>query len=248
MRWKLAAERGEMPWPDELEKMQMWELSPGMKPPGLRRKCTELRRTKPGAWGSVTPGGAAAGANPDWMDFTASFPDQASPDQLKQIQNLERQLHFLDFALGKARERGDSHLTKVYTEDLIKFSRAIKEQKALADKLGVESGELLQRPEIERIIAALGYWSMAAIDAVLPTLCKRLVGVTAPSEVRKILEPALLRAKFLEPFVRAKTVANGNALPPWIAAKIVDSADDYLQGGKELMAATPTNDSPKIHP
>ena len=173
--------------------------------------------------------------NPYWAEFIQAFPEPASPDQVKQIQNLERHLHFADFALQKAREKNDQHLIKIFTDDLLKFSKAIKEQKALADKLGVESGELLPKPQAEKLVAAWCYWSMACVDAALHSLSRKLVGMKTQAEVRAVLEPALLKHKYLEPFVEANRAASGMGMPEWFTQKLVDSVDDYIESGKELM-------------
>lgn len=199
---------------------------------GFKKRLAQVRPSSaPGADGAevIEP------QNPYWSEFIKAFPNSSNPSQVEQIQNLDRHIHFADFALQKAREQNDPHLIKIFTDDLLRFSKAAKEQKALADKLGIESGELLQKPEVERVLAAWAYWAMASIDLALPSLCKRLVGQASPSGIREILEPALLRAKFLEPFQQAKRVAAGNNLPPWFVEKMVDSVDDYLESGRELL-------------
>lgn len=218
-----------------VQEMKAWAGRQNQLPKGFVVRIGEL--TKP-----------EKASNRDWEDFLREHPSDASPDQVKQIQNLERHLHFADFALQKARARDDAAYIKVYTDDLFRFSKAIKEQKALADRLGLESGELLPKREAERIIASWCYWSMVAIDAVLPTLCKRLVGQTGPAAIRDILEPALLRAKFLEPFQQAKRVAAGNNLPPWFVEAMVGSVDDYLQSGRELLTASVPDNGPTPTP
>lgn len=232
---------------DDDKAMLKWYLalgphSQGKLSSGFKKRLAQVRPSSaPGVDGNPP---LEEPQNPYWSEFIKAFPNSSNPSQVEQIQNLDRHIHFADFALQKAREQNDPHLIKIFTDDLLRFSKAAKEQKALADKLGIESGELLQKPEIERIIAGWCYWSMAAIDLALPSLCKRLVGLSSPSAIREVLEPALLRAKFLEPFQQAKRVAAGNNLPPWFVEKMVDSVDDYLESGRELLTAPVPDNGP----
>jgi hypothetical protein len=51
---------------------------------------------------------------------------------------------------------------------------------------------------------------------------------------RKAIEPGLIEARSLSPFVLATRVSGGSALPEWAVAVVKDTVDDYVEDGAKL--------------
>jgi hypothetical protein len=267
-RWRKAHAAGAMPFaPDDVDGMLRWSLGPERKPPAFLTRCAELRvkrEKRPAPPSSDSPPPSAPGADPasstaahlaansDWAAFQAHLAAAAGSaprDAAAQIQDLEKHLHFAEFALRRARERGDEVAQKKYVAEVIQFSRAVKEQKLLADRLGIEAGELLPRSTVELLVAAFGYWAMRSIDQHLDYLSRRLLNLSYPEEARAVLEPELLSARFVAPFARATHLAARNSLPPWLTAALRATVADYIEHGaaafdRLLTAAATTDPTP----
>lgn len=208
--------------------MIRWALLPGRKPAGFLAKVAELRAAAEHA----SPGGARNTlADPDWDEFERQFPDSPEEDHAEQIKTLERRLAFFDFKLQKAIRIHAQDDIKFYSEQVIKFSNAVRQQKLMADKLGLEKGDLLARSQAELYFRAWAFWAMRAVDASLNDLSPRLVSLTFPEEVRAVLEPSLLNNRFLIPFVLATKVESGVSLPEWALDCVRDAVDDYIEHG-----------------
>lgn len=256
-RWRLAALRRAMPSPDDVPAMLRWELTPGAKPPAFRRRCAELRLAQARALADPTlpaptsppPSSESnhAELQADWVEFQRQHPTHTSKAQAAQIQTLERELEFATFALGRARDRGDDYAQKKFSDDVIKFSRAVKEQKLLADRLGLESGELIPRATCETYLRAHAYWTMRATDLALDALAARLINLSFPEEARTILEAELLSVRFVQAYAHATRVAARNALPPWAVHCIRDTVDDFIEHGAALFDSALVQPEPDDH-
>lgn len=225
-----------MPFPHDVDEMLRWALGPERKPAEFLKRVAEIRlKRERGA-------GASAAQDhihdPVWKAFQESRANATTKDASAQIQDLEEHLAFADFALRDARARGDEHAQKKYTDEVIKFSKAVKEQKLLADRLGLESGDLLSREIVELFIAAHAYWTMRTVDLALDSLSRKLVNLSFPEEARRILEPELLSARFVSGYARATQVASKSALPHWAFDKIRDTVDNFIEHGAEHFDAT----------
>ncbi len=241
-RWRADAAAAQMPNLDDTEGMLRWALGRKGPAPFLRR-CAQLRADgKSLPFGSTEVRGAGNGYTPDttheelkgdWLAFTKEH-SATTRNQAAQIQTLERELHFVTFALSRARERGDEAAQRKYSDEMIKFSKAVKEQKLLADKLGVESGDLIAKSEVVRIIAAHAYWTMRGTDVALDALARRLVNLQFPKDARAVLEPELLSIRFVQAYAQAVRTPAGNALPGWVRDAIRETVDNYIEGGVEL--------------
>ena len=218
-----------MPHPHDVDQMLRWSLGPERKPAEFLKRATELRLKRERGSGQNSPLGAG---DSDWQAFqTERASTPAAKDQAAQIQDLEEHLQFADFALRRARQRGDEHAQKKYADEVIKFSRAVKEQKLLAERLGLESGELLPRSTVELLFAAHAFWTMRSTDLALDALSRRLVNLSFPEEARAVLEPELLSMRFIAAYARAAQVASRSALPAWALDKLRDTVDDFIEHG-----------------
>lgn len=177
--------------------------------------------------------------DPDWKEFSEAAIKSANDDPKAALADLAKARDFAAFKLEKANKQNDRQSIKFYSDLLVKFEGAIHDAQLRARKLGMDEGELLPRHEIERIFFALGFWLMRATDQHLDTLsasiAKRTSDLSA-EDVRRVLEPELLSARFLVPFARSASIQSGLSLPQWIVDKLKTVTGDYLADGEKLFA------------
>jgi hypothetical protein len=249
-RWRIAATRGEMPSPDQIDEMLQWQLTASRPPGDFVKRCSEIRlkRAHPAATGAASYRGAGP-VDPEWQKFRETLAASGPKDHQAQIRDLEVFRDGYAYKLELAINRGAEAEIKQWNALLIDTSNAIRQAKLAADKLGLEAGELLPRPVVEHLLRALAYWNLRGIDAHLDALSRRLLNLSFPEEARRILEPELLSSRFLHPFARAAKVASHHALPPWAVATLRDATDDLLENGaaefdNAFAAPLPPTDSP----
>ena len=172
-----------------------------------------------------------------WLQFLAETEKDAGPDHTKAMASLAKPRDFAAWMFERAAKDGDREGQRFYSALLARFEGVIHDYQLRAQKLKLDTGELYPRSDFEQIISAWTYWTMRCVDNALSALCRKVVGVPSAEEARQIIEPFLLSEKYVEPFKHAVTVATGMQLPAWFTAKLVDSIDDYIEHGAEIMEA-----------
>jgi hypothetical protein len=174
----------------------------------------------------------AEGADNDWAEFERLA---RTDDPKASMEKIAKARDFASFKFEKASQvdaRGDM---KFFADLLAKMESCLHDAQLRAKKLGVDEGELLPRPEVERIAWALAYWTLRAVDQNLDALSSKLAALSPGLEagpIRAVLEPELLSARFLTPYARAAKIQSGVTLPEWLVAKMRESVGDYLEDGE----------------
>ncbi len=130
---------------------------------------------------------------------------------------------------------------------LQRFEGVIHDAALRAARLKLDTGDLFPRSEIERVVAAWCYHAMRCVDGAMEATCRRLVGVQSYDAARRILEPVLLDAAYVEPFKRAVTVATGNQMPAWFVETMIDSVGNFIENGETQMRTAIAAPAPAIH-
>jgi hypothetical protein len=226
--------RDDMPMPHDVPGMVAWAATPGRKPRGLLAKAAKLRESQ----GVTEPGQKYV--DPDWSDFLANRPADASKDPLEELRD------YYQIKLRKANAAGDENSIRIYSELVIKYEKAIRDNKLAADRMGIEVGQLVPRADVERWAFGIAYWLMRSTDAALDTLSAKLAPLAPGLEAAKVratAEPFLLGSMILEPFARASIQA-GIGLEPWLCDRMRKTCGDYLENGErsfdELVSALKT--------
>jgi hypothetical protein len=177
--------------------------------------------------------------DPDWEEFQKAAIEQTDDDPKKAMAMIAKARSFAAFKFEKASAVNDQDGIKFYADLLAKLEGTLHDAQLRAKKLGIDQGELVPRSEVERILRAWAFWSMRSVDADLADLCPKLTGLAQVNDARAVLEPALLSARFLKPFVRASRISSPAAVPGWMVAIVQDAVDDYIEdGAREFEAAT----------
>jgi hypothetical protein len=151
------------------------------------------------------------------------------------LADIKEARDFAAFRFKLAAKANDRLDMKAFADLLSTFEGVVHDAELRAKKLGLDAGELLPRPEIERILWALAYWLLRSTDQHLDAISAKLTKLSAgldDARVRAVLEPELLSQRFLGPFAQASKLQNGVGLPAWVVAKMREAAGDFLEGGE----------------
>ncbi|MCH8328475.1 MAG: hypothetical protein IID15_08155 [Candidatus Marinimicrobia bacterium] len=145
--------------------------------------------------------------------------------------NLEELRNYYAYKLGPATRTGSQIDIKFWTDLLIKIDESLRRDKLLAEKLGIDQGQILPRNVVERYLHTLAFWLMRGVDQLLRELPPKLLNITYAEEAYHLLEPPLLDARFLAPLARAAANPSGISLPTWFITTLTDAVDDYIEHG-----------------
>jgi hypothetical protein len=216
------------------EEMAAWFATQNSVPPVALARAKEL------ATGATAAGGPPANSDAEWKAFVEQSKLDATDTPKQSLASITRARDFAAFRFMEAAKTNNRSDMKFYADLLSTFDGVVHDAQLRAKKLGIDQGELLPRPEVERIVFALGYWLMRAADLQLDALTGRLKALApglAAEAVRGVLEPELLSMRFLEPFARAAKIQSGVSLPEWFVAKMRETAGDYLENGEKSFEA-----------
>lgn len=204
---------------DDVESMKVWARTQKRLPVGFQKKLAELRVAAP------------MDADPDWDEFEHQLAEHGETGGEENEARLERYRDFFAFKLNKAIRAGQQDEIKYWEARFVTQEKAIRESKLLAEKLGLDNGETL-RKHTEAFVRALAFWSMRTTDDLIEYLAPRLVGLTFPEEVRSVIEPILLDARFVGPLARASQVEGEAGLPDWVPGEIKRAVGNYIEDGE----------------
>lgn len=233
--WMAKHAEGKMPRVDDIPAMLEWER--GLPRGGRGRgsvtfvaRCAELRVER----GEKPP---APKTDEAWIKYREGAGARDPAGHKEQIKSLEMFRDGYAMKLDDALARQDHAEVDRWNELLIKTTNSIRQNKLAADQLGLDRGDIISFDEMDRIIAAFGYWTMRAIEQHLDALSGKLAALSPGFEkknVRAVLEPELLSLRFLVPFAKSAK-PSGIALPARAVAKLKQTAGDYLEDGERLM-------------
>lgn len=243
---------------DNVDHMMRWGLGRQVLPDGFRAKVDEIRmrrQREPGSLGYDLPGitdvgPAAAAAGESAPAEEASPVDQAEPPKplgpdpdykefLNQARDrdgaeskdLEHWRDYYEFKLQKAAAVGDRAEVRFCEERFMKFEEAIRKNRLLAARLGLDTGDLMSREAVEQMVRAIASRLNAGIHILINDLPEKLVGLTFPEEVADRLEDGLLRHGLMLPFAKAAGQASNIGLPKWLVEIMRDAIDDHIEEG-----------------
>jgi hypothetical protein len=172
--------------------------------------------------------------DPVWLLWLADAERRALTGESSPFESIEQVRDFYAFKLKTASEAGDQRGSEFATARLIEIDKTIRDNKLAEKKLGIESGDTIPRADVEKWLRAFGFWTMRCVDLMLEDMVPKVASLapTLTHEIaRKAIEPGLIKARSLAPFVLATKVTGGTQLPDWAVAVVKDTVDDYVQNG-----------------
>lgn len=216
------------------ESMVSWASTRQEVPPGVTRKLKSLGFDE------------TIKEDPDWNIYQSGKAERKNAGEPEEdtANLLEDYRGFYSFKLLKANKHNKRSDAEFFSGQVIKFDKAIRENKLLAEKLGIQSGETIRRDACERWIRSWVYWTMRGVDSVLAELCPKVAAAASSlsvEQVRDLMEPLLLEHRLLIPFARSAKLQAALAMPSWLIEQTKDSVDDYIESGGAAFDAAGVN-------
>lgn len=120
------------------------------------------------------------------------------------------------------------------------FHGAALNARLAQSKLGIDTGELIPRADLERLLTALGGRLALGIQQLRDRLAPQLTRLDYAEEIADRLEPALIIAGLLDPVAEAIHHAAGIGLPGYVAAALRAAVAEVIAQGADQLAARQT--------
>jgi hypothetical protein len=214
-------------------------------PKGMQTRIIELRRKAGSAKKPPAPG-AATPADPYWVEFERSQREDANGGEgshrsdSAHLAELKRLRDFALFKMKRAQASGDELAVAEASQQIKLIAPIVHDEELRALKLNRELGETVPVVEQDRTARALVYWQMRGADEFLAAAAKRVAdgvsggGTVTAEDVRKILEPLVIRKRVEEPWIRAAQSPSGVHLSPRIVESMRKALADFTEDGEAL--------------
>jgi hypothetical protein len=175
-----------------------------------------------------------------WEEFLKQAGAKLDDNPKAALGELTRARGFASFMWERAAKAGNRSEVKFWADQLAKFEGVLHDAQLRAKKLGIDSGDLLPKAEVERIAWALAFWLMRSTDQHLDALTSKLSKLfpgAAPEDIRRALEPELLTDRWLVPFAKAAKIQAGTTVPDWLVSKMREATGDFIERGEAAFDA-----------
>jgi hypothetical protein len=144
-------------------------------------------------------------------------PEAVKMVESEKIRSLEEMRDYYSMQLDAASkaEHLDREEVKFWNDLLLKADESLRRSEAHSKRLGLDSGEILSRGEVERILRAMFWGGNACCDKFSKQIAQRLSN-KPPAEVHKILKPTMTALTMFEPLTRLSKVPGDINLPQWV--------------------------------
>lgn len=205
---------------DNPQRMVTWLLSRKRVPPGAQSWLEKQQRQKPN------------NHLPDQAPMPNNY-DEADGDT-GEVRSLEERREEIDRKLDLATRQNNEVAIKLWMELLIKVDESLRRDQAHQKKLGLDQGELMPRPEVERLLRAVAYAGNACIEGALQQICEQVVAFDYPEEAYHYLKPLLLGGRLFAGFSKVARTPGGPNIPIWATEAIKAEASNYLEATAAL--------------
>ena len=178
--------------------------------------------------------------DPDWLEFQKLAASKSAEDGKASLSAIQKARDFSAFKYERAAEANDRDAMRFHKDMLVAFESAYHDAVLRARKLNLDTGEVIPRCEIERIVWAWAFWAMQSTNKHCDALSKSIAALAPGADTNKIydhLQAELLGDRFLTSFVRASQIKHGTTVPSWIVAEMRRACGDFLEKGEAAFDA-----------
>lgn len=151
-----------------------------------------------------------------------------------EVKELEERRIDLDRRLDRAMASDNESKIKLYTELLVRVDESLRRDQAHQKKLGLDTGEMMPRGEVERIMRAAFYAGNACVEGVLQQICEQVVSFDFPEEAYHYLKPILLGGRLFSGFSRVAKVPGPPQVPQWLIDTIRAQSEQYFDNPEAI--------------
>ena len=148
------------------------------------------------------------------------------------VADLEREAKRFKRLQEEAETAGNMGRADSMLEARMKVYKTVVTIRKELRKLGEDQAKNVTRDEFERLVAAMGQHTSSAIMGLIDHLGVALLDKGRVEQVAEVLEPALVRGLFLQPFVGATGFAADSGLPVWVVDCFRKACGDSIGNGE----------------
>lgn len=167
----------------------------------------------------------------DWKEFEAEVKADNPHDAMAK---LRRARDWFAFQLERASKTKRKKDEKFYGDMLAKMEGTLHDAELRAKKLGIETGDLVRRADLEVPARFLAYHLLRCADTALALITAGLLERQAirqlgAGDIQEVCESILLSACILDPIERASLGDNAGAPPAWLVKAMREGAAEVLE-------------------
>lgn len=167
----------------------------------------------------------------DWKEFDAQARSDDPHDAMAKIRRAADWAFFQFERASKTKRKKDE---KFYSDLLAKMQGTLHDAELRAKKLGIETGDLVKRAELEVPARFLGYHLLRCADTALAQLTAGLLERSAvrqlsAGDIKEVCESVLITALVIAPIERAAGGDNAGAPPAWLVKALRDGVNEVLE-------------------
>lgn len=162
--------------------------------------------------------------------FTKIDDEETSDEMGDEFESQGKLRDFYFAKLSAAAKRNDQNQIKYWNELVLKSEESMRRTEAHQKKFDLESGETIDRAEVERILAAVIYKGNACVRAQIKQIAEVLAAETSPAVIYETLSPAILGGRIFEGFKGISKADSGIKLPGWVVDCVQSEGENYLEG------------------
>ena len=156
---------------------------------------------------------------------------QREPIQLEEdVRSLEEMRKYYGQQLDAASKGKpiEKEAVKFWNDLLLKADESLRRSEAHSKRLGLDTGDLLTRGEVERILRAMLWGGNACCDKFAQQIAQAL-SHKPPAEVYEILAPNLTFLTMFAPLSKLAQVPGDINLPQWVVDCVRREQDQYVE-------------------
>ena len=157
-------------------------------------------------------------------------PEAVQPAEGENVRSLEEMRDYYSMQLDAASkaEHLDREEVKFWNDLLLKADESLRKSEAHSKRLGLDSGEILSRGEVERILRNMAWAGNSCVDKFSKQIAQRLSD-KKPAEVHKILKPTLTALLIFEGMNRLAKAPGDINLPQWVIDCMQTEGKNYFK-------------------
>jgi transposase len=175
-----------------------------------------------------------AGVKPQTAEDEARMEAALAKTSIDMVADLEREAARFKRAQDQAEAEGDLGRADAMLEARMKVYKTVVGIRKELRRLGEDQAKNITRNEFERMVAAMGLHTSSAIIALSDRLGELLLDKSRVEQVAEVLQPAMVKGLFLQPFIAAMDFASDSGLPAWVVDAYRQAFGDAVGNGDEI--------------
>lgn len=155
-------------------------------------------------------------------------PRKKLSEETDELEILKAVLREHTAALDEATESNNLTDVKFYTDSVKSLASTIRETEAHAKRMGLRTGETIERKEIERILRAMFNAGNTCIHQKLTQYCQQWADIHEPADLYFDMKPRLVFDALFSGFAKYEMAKGEPHIPQWVVDIARKEAKQYI--------------------